>query len=309
MPDNASHSTTAETRLPAATLPAALGGVRFIGPDCAAFLQGYLTCDTVALLATAAAAAGGSAATPAALCNIKGRVIANGWALAGAIALDAAEPDTPAIVVVTEETVTTRLRDSLERYQVFSKTRAELLAPGAIHVTVDAPAAPGALALAAHRSIAIRTTPSAAGYGQFFDALLQDRQLLVNASCSEAFLPQMLGLADWGAIDFDKGCYLGQEVVARAQHRGQVKRRLVGLRANRPGPDSASLSLGTALTDAAGKAAGVVVQMRSTPRDAAAAADVLDALAVVSTSVIEANQTLTHSGSEYSPAIEFTIVP
>ena len=29
---------------------------------------------------------------------------------------------------------------------------------------------------------------------------------------------------DVGAIDFDKGCYLGQEIVARAQFRGAVKR-------------------------------------------------------------------------------------
>ncbi|MEM1232457.1 MAG: tRNA-modifying protein YgfZ, partial [Pseudomonadota bacterium] len=32
------------------------------------------------------------------------------------------------------------------------------------------------------------------------------------------------------AVDFDKGCYLGQEVVARAQHRGAVKRALCHLR-------------------------------------------------------------------------------
>ena len=36
----------------------------------------------------------------------------------------------------------------------------------------------------------------------------------------------MLGLEELGAVSFTKGCYLGQEVVARAQHRGQVKRRL-----------------------------------------------------------------------------------
>jgi folate-binding Fe-S cluster repair protein YgfZ len=30
-----------------------------------------------------------------------------------------------------------------------------------------------------------------------------------------------------GAVDFQKGCYPGQEIVARAQYRGQVKRRMV----------------------------------------------------------------------------------
>ena len=36
----------------------------------------------------------------------------------------------------------------------------------------------------------------------------------------------MLALDKQGAVDFDKGCYLGQEVVARAQFRGAVKRGL-----------------------------------------------------------------------------------
>ena len=38
------------------------------------------------------------------------------------------------------------------------------------------------------------------------------------------FLPQVLGMHEAGAVDFDKGCYLGQEIVARAQFRGAVKR-------------------------------------------------------------------------------------
>lgn len=41
-------------------------------------------------------------------------------------------------------------------------------------------------------------------------------------------LPQEIG--ESGAVDFDKGCYLGQEVVARLHYRGQVARRLVAVR-------------------------------------------------------------------------------
>ena len=52
----------------------------------------------------------------------------------------------------------------------------------------------------------------------------------------EQFLPQMLGLDTAGAVDFDKGCYLGQEIVARAQHRGEVKRRLVTFTFEGPPP-------------------------------------------------------------------------
>jgi len=40
------------------------------------------------------------------------------------------------------------------------------------------------------------------------------------------YLPQMLNLDRLGAISFDKGCYPGQEVVARTQHLGRLKRRM-----------------------------------------------------------------------------------
>lgn len=40
------------------------------------------------------------------------------------------------------------------------------------------------------------------------------------------FVAQMLNLDLLGAIAFDKGCYIGQEIVARAHYRGRVKRRL-----------------------------------------------------------------------------------
>jgi folate-binding protein YgfZ len=42
----------------------------------------------------------------------------------------------------------------------------------------------------------------------------------------EQFIPQMLNLDRLGAIDFRKGCYPGQEIVARTQYRGQLKRRM-----------------------------------------------------------------------------------
>lgn len=48
----------------------------------------------------------------------------------------------------------------------------------------------------------------------------------VTAATSEAFLPQMLNLDMLGGISFDKGCYTGQEVIARTHYLGQVKRRL-----------------------------------------------------------------------------------
>src|SRR5215831_9122031 len=48
----------------------------------------------------------------------------------------------------------------------------------------------------------------------------------VYAATSEQFVAQMLNLDVLGAIPFDKGCYTGQEIIARAHYRGRVKRRM-----------------------------------------------------------------------------------
>ncbi len=42
----------------------------------------------------------------------------------------------------------------------------------------------------------------------------------------EKYLPQMLNLDKFGAVSFSKGCYVGQEVIARLHHRGKVKKTL-----------------------------------------------------------------------------------
>jgi tRNA-modifying protein YgfZ len=54
---------------------------------------------------------------------------------------------------------------------------------------------------------------------------------LITAATQDQFVPQMVNFETLGAIDFQKGCYPGQEIVARAQYRGQVKRRMIHLRA------------------------------------------------------------------------------
>jgi folate-binding protein YgfZ len=47
----------------------------------------------------------------------------------------------------------------------------------------------------------------------------------VTAPLAEAFVPQMLNYESVGGVNFKKGCYPGQEVVARSQFRGTLKRR------------------------------------------------------------------------------------
>ena len=49
---------------------------------------------------------------------------------------------------------------------------------------------------------------------------------------SERFIPQMLGFDELDAVSFSKGCYPGQEIVARARYLGSVKRKPLVLEVN-----------------------------------------------------------------------------
>jgi folate-binding protein YgfZ len=72
---------------------------------------------------------------------------------------------------------------------------------------------------------------------------------------SDHFVPQMCNLDALGGISFDKGCYTGQEVVARVHYLGQAKRRMFRARID---GDAAP---GDPVFDAAsaGQAAGEIV--------------------------------------------------
>ncbi len=62
----------------------------------------------------------------------------------------------------------------------------------------------------------------------------------VQAATQEQFVPQMVNLELVGGVNFQKGCYPGQEVVARSQYRGTLKRRayvLQGTQALVPGQE------------------------------------------------------------------------
>lgn len=56
----------------------------------------------------------------------------------------------------------------------------------------------------------------------------------ITAPVIEAFVPQMLNYESVGGVNFKKGCYPGQEVVARSQFRGQIKRRAFLAHASQP---------------------------------------------------------------------------
>lgn len=67
----------------------------------------------------------------------------------------------------------------------------------------------------------------------------------VFAATRELFIPQMLNLQALGGVSFKKGCYTGQEIVARMQYLGKLKRRLYRLALDgdqRPEPADALFS-------------------------------------------------------------------
>lgn len=53
-----------------------------------------------------------------------------------------------------------------------------------------------------------------------------------NPELTEDYIPLEANL--WPAVDFHKGCYIGQEIIARMESRGKLARRLVGIRLGAP---------------------------------------------------------------------------
>jgi tRNA-modifying protein YgfZ len=82
----------------------------------------------------------------------------------------------------------------------------------------------------------------------------------ISSAVADLYLPQMLNLDRLDAIAFDKGCYPGQEVIARLHHLGSVKRRMrrFSLRSTSPLP-----AAGVQLVDAQQLAVGEVVRAAS----------------------------------------------
>ncbi|MEM9621790.1 MAG: hypothetical protein AAF993_09085 [Pseudomonadota bacterium] len=191
------------------------------GSNAAEFLQGYLTCATERLA--------DDALTPMAICNVKGRVIASGWAFHWA-----AEE---AVALVVHESLADTISQFLSPYARFS--RCNLVAADAqlrlLDNTLPAPSDKQVLqtsgpALAEHHFVvdSSQGAEDADDCSALLDAGLVDASYaFISEASSAEYLPQMLGLDKAGAVDFDKGCYLGQEIVARAQFRGAVKKQLV----------------------------------------------------------------------------------
>ena len=178
--------------------------LRFEGVDAARFLQGYLTCNTQKLT--------DDSWTPAALCNLQGRVMASGWARGTALRID----------MLVHRSLAASTLEFLAPYQKFSRTRSRQVDESTV------------TAIISDRDDAAPDFQLVDSNGQphgdesdFWASLNRHRLVVVSDRTQGEFLPHALGLVDAGAVAFDKGCYLGQEIVARAEHRGTVKKHLV----------------------------------------------------------------------------------
>ena len=80
----------------------------------------------------------------------------------------------------------------------------------------------------------------------------------ISSVTTEQFIPQMLNLDLIEAVSFKKGCYTGQEIIARSHYLGKQKRRLFRFQA----PQQATLAAGTNLfCEGKTQAAGTVVDI------------------------------------------------
>lgn len=93
-------------------------------------------------------------------------------------------------------------------------------------------AAPAAAAPGLWQKLTVKARPAGTPAWRWLD--IQAAFPLVTLATKEEFVPQMADFEKIGGISFHKGCYPGQEIVARTQYLGKVKRHLYRLRSGVP---------------------------------------------------------------------------
>lgn len=213
-----------------------LGVIRAEGIDAASFLHGQLTQDILLL--------GSSEARLAAYCSAQGRMLASFYAIK--------RSPTEIVLICSKDLLAATLKN-LSRFVLRAKVKlsdasADHAIFGLAGAALDALSA-GALAPWARRyegdvSIlglypadglprALWLAPAAQGAPAGPSLTLQDwlwsevrsGVAMISEPVAQAFVPQMLNYESVGGVNFKKGCYPGQEVVARSQFRGTLKRR------------------------------------------------------------------------------------
>lgn len=84
----------------------------------------------------------------------------------------------------------------------------------------------------------------------------------VFAATQEKFVPQMINFEVLGGVDFKKGCYPGQEIVARSQYLGKLRRRMRPAHVSRDDPPAAGSDV---VHSADGQPVGTVVMSARAP--------------------------------------------
>ncbi|WP_244072065.1 folate-binding protein YgfZ [Nitrosomonas sp. PY1] len=123
---------------------------------------------------------------------------------------------------------------------------------------------------------------------------------VVLMETQEKFLPQMINLDAIGALSFKKGCYPGQEIVARTQYLGKLKRRMYLCHITTSDIVNPSDSLYCA--DSADQSCGSIVNATTSQSH-----DGYDVLAVIQQSSVEAGEI--HWGSLLGPVIQIKTLP
>jgi folate-binding protein YgfZ len=196
-----------------------LGAIRVRGPDAVRFLQGQLSNDVTKLTAAEPMLAG--------FHNPQGRTIA----LLRLVAWDADD-----FLAILPRELAAPVAQRLSKFVLRSKVKVtdesaawRLLGLHGSSPTIGAAAKcfPAGESRWLHISLADASAPPVNAGRESWERLEVASALpQVYASTSEEFVAQMLNLDAVNAISFEKGCYTGQEVIARAHYRGRVKRRM-----------------------------------------------------------------------------------
>ncbi len=221
------------------------GLLQVAGKDAVKFLQGYTTCNLDDLTATGLALTGAS-------CNIQGRMITSFHIL----------PRQDALLLRMHRPLVATTIDFLSQYIVFSKASLTDMSD-ALHCygvlgcehnptnTYELDGASVTLNLGDRQELWVPGRQATnAPESAWALADIEAGIAWVQAATSGKFLPQMFHYDQTGGIDFNKGCYLGQEVVARMQYRGELKRRLYRLTSQSSRPVGCALAGGTVVAAA-----------------------------------------------------------
>jgi folate-binding protein YgfZ len=198
------------------------------GADARAFLHAQLTNDIEHLAPDRWVLAG--------WCSAKGRLLAtflvvpapDGFLLQ--LARDLAEPVAKRLgMFVLRAKV--KIADESERLAQFGLWDADLSGPDVSWQANVATVRVGERRFLQLGPAAERAEPAPADEVQWTLQEIRAGRPLITRATQDQFVPQMVNFETIGGVDFHKGCYPGQEIVARAQYRGQVKRRMVHARA------------------------------------------------------------------------------